>query len=35
MDIVWMAALALFWAALVKGVDGLAKLERRAQGEKS
>ena len=28
MDIVWIAALALFWVALVVGVDGLSRLVR-------
>ena len=26
MDIVWIAALALFWVALVVGVEGLVRL---------
>ncbi|SFN28192.1 hypothetical protein SAMN05444747_12053 [Variovorax sp. OV329] len=28
MDIVWIAALALFWVALIVGVDGLLRLVR-------
>jgi hypothetical protein len=36
MDIVWIAALALFWLALVLGVDGLARLVRRRKtGDRS
>jgi len=26
MDIVWIAALALFWVALVVGIEGLGRL---------
>jgi hypothetical protein len=32
MDIVWIAALALFWVALVVGVDGLVRLVRQKKG---
>ena len=32
MDIVWIAALALFWVALILGVDGLARLVRQKKG---
>ena len=28
MDIVWIAALALFWVALIVGVGGLSRLLR-------
>ena len=37
MDIVWIAALALFWVALIVGVDGLARLARagRSKGERA
>ena len=34
MDIVWIAALALFWVALIVGVDGLVRLVR-PKGERS
>jgi hypothetical protein len=34
MDIVWIAALALFWVALIVGVDGLARLAR-SKGERA
>ena len=34
MDIVWIAALALFWVALILGVDGLVRLVR-PKGERS
>ncbi len=29
MDIVWIAALAVFWVALIAGVDGLVRLVRQ------
>ena len=35
MDIVWIVALALFWAALIVGVDGLARLVRHKKGGRS
>ena len=34
MDIVRIAALALFWVALIVGVDGLARLVR-SKGERA
>jgi len=35
MDIVWMAALALFWVALLVGVEGLVRLVRPKKGERA
>ena len=32
MDIVWIAALALFWVVLIVGVDGLVRLVRAKEG---
>lgn len=35
MDIVWIAALALFWVALIVGVDGLLRLARSTKEGRS
>ena len=32
MDIVWIAALAVFWVALIAGIDGLLRLVRPKGG---
>ena len=35
MDIVWIAALALFWVVLIAGVDGLLRLVGQKKGGRS
>ena len=35
MDIVWIAALAVFWVVLIGGVDGLLRLVRQKKGGRS
>lgn len=32
MDIVWIAALVVFWVALILGIDGLKRLARPKGG---
>lgn len=32
MDIVWIAALAVFWVVLIAGIDGLLRLVRPKGG---
>ncbi len=35
MDIVWIAALAVFWVVLIVGVDGLLRLVGQKKGGRS